>query len=111
MAKPAATKIEVGQKDGASPKAKVDALVAGQRYPFGLHFTNTHKRPLVVASANHGDVVNPGEEVVFTINSYEQAWGVVMDVAGMAETMRKDVLGTFTAAVGTASGTDVEAKQ
>lgn len=110
MAKPAPTKIEVGQKDGAAPKAKVDALVAGQAYPFAANFSHTHKRPLVVASANYGDVVKPGEEAVFTINSYEQAWGVVMDVAGMAEVMRKDVLGTFTVAAGTAGTPVVEAK-
>lgn len=110
MAKPVPTKIEVGKADGAAPKAKVDTLVSGQQYPFNLTFTNMHKRPVVVASANFGDVVAPGAEAVFTINSYEQAWGVVMDVAGMAEALDKEVLGTFTAAVGTANNPVVEAK-
>lgn len=110
MAKPVPTKIEVGKKDGAAPRAKVDALVSGQQYPFNLTFKNMHKRPVVVASANFGDVVASGAEAVFTINSYEQAWGVVMDVAGMAEALDKELLGTFTVAAGTASPPALEAK-
>lgn len=108
MAKATPTKIEVGQKDGNAPAAKVDALVAGQQYPFVLTFQNLHKRPVVVASANFGDAVPAQAEAVFTINSYEQAWGVVMDVAGMAEALKKDVLGTFTVAA--VSSQVVEAK-
>ena len=88
-------KIDIGQKDGIAPKAKVDQLVADQDYPLQVTFKHTHRKALVIPSAKHDGVILPNVDTVFTLNSYEQAWEVVMDVAGIAEIWRSDALGTL----------------
>lgn len=83
-------KIDIGQKDGYAPKVKVDQLVAGQEYPFQATFKHAHRKAVVIPSAKHDGVIPPKTDTTFTLNSYEQAWEVVMDIAGLAEIWRRD---------------------
>lgn len=89
-------KIEIGQKDGDDPSAKVDQLVSGQEFPLQVTFKHAHRKGLVIPSAKHDGVILPGVDTALTLNSQEQAWEVVMDVAGIAEIWRNDALGTLT---------------
>jgi hypothetical protein len=89
-------KVEVGQKDGIAPKSKVDELTSGLEYPCEVTFHSLSKKPLVIYHGKHDGVIAPGAKAVFHIHSYEQMWNVLMDVAGMAEALRVDTLGTLT---------------
>lgn len=92
--------IAVGKADVYAPKPKVESLVEGLSYPFDLKIKNELEyQSVVIPSAKPVEIIKAGESHTTTVNSYEHAWEIVMEVAGAADVKAVEVLATLTVAV------------
>lgn len=77
--------VKIDRKAGKAPRALVDALVAGQAYPFVVTLKHKNKTALVVPSSGINTPIAPGAEPVsIKIKSIEQAWHLVCDLSELA---------------------------
>lgn len=91
-------KIEFGPKDAKGVQAKVDELVKGQGFPFQVTFRHAYKRGVVLQRAGHYSVIPKDTDVVFTVNSNEQAWDICSDIAYLADFHKVEKFGSITPA-------------
>ena len=91
-------KIEVGLKDSLNPKPKVDALVSGQDYPFQVALNHERKPGVVLPIIGVYDIIPKGTDYVITLQSYQQAWDLVAQMAHIADLFKKEQIAVITVA-------------
>lgn len=76
--------VKINRDSGAAPRELVESLVEGQTYPFQATLVHHNTFPLVVPSAGITTAIAPGVETPVRIRSFDQAWGLVTDLAELA---------------------------
>lgn len=83
--------VKIDRNAGSAPRPLVEALVAGQSYPFLATLAHKNTQPLVVPSSGINTPIAPGEPVKVKVKSFDQAWLLVTDLAELAHRADNDV--------------------
>lgn len=82
--------VKIDRQAGKAPRPLVEALVAGQQYPFLASLTHKNKKPVVAPSSGINTPIAPGEPVQVKVKSFDQAWLLVTDLAELAHRAGND---------------------
>lgn len=88
-------KIEIQSKDYPSVKPKFDELVVGAQYPLQVTLNHNFKPGLVLPIIGVYDTIERGTDHVLTLQSEQQAWDLVGQLAHLAHLHKRDSIATI----------------